>query len=71
MNSQRIVQHRTHIHTLNPFTREETIEADFELADANERNPKVRSVTLWGFKWRHECTYLFPRRINDYASKLF
>jgi hypothetical protein len=25
MNSERIVQHRTHIHTLNPFTRDETI----------------------------------------------
>jgi hypothetical protein len=24
MNSERIVQHGTHIHTLNPFTREET-----------------------------------------------
>jgi hypothetical protein len=25
MNSERIVQHRTHIHTSKPFTREETI----------------------------------------------
>jgi hypothetical protein len=25
MNSERIVQHTTHIHSLNPFIREETI----------------------------------------------
>jgi hypothetical protein len=56
MNSERIVQHRTHIHTLNPFTREETIKHDCELGDANERNPTVRSVTLWRFNCRDECT---------------
>jgi hypothetical protein len=68
INIKKIVQHRIHIHILHPFNRENQSIIDCGFGDANEKNPKVRSVTLWRFNYRCEHTYLFSRRLNDYAS---
>jgi hypothetical protein len=70
-NIDRIVQNWIRFYPLNYSPEEKQWRIDCEVGDANERNPKVRSVMLWTVACRCEHTYLFSPRINDHASKRF